>query len=259
MKTALAMFTVVDEMQQDLSGTLSKVKAAGYDGIEMYGPAPCPAHELKELLSNCGLDLCGWHTEWVLLQPDKLTQTLEYHRQLGNRTLVIPCLGGPWNVAHTAAENTSSTWMRHIEYINTLCTEVGREGFRLGYHTHAHEFEPTIDGVLPWDLLLQNTSPELFLELDTGNCLEAGADVCAALRQAKGRLHTLHCKPYGFRGAFDCALGSEDDRNPWRKILNEAAAGGCQWLAVENESQSKLPKTGLAADDLAALHALLAN
>jgi sugar phosphate isomerase/epimerase len=249
MRMALAMYTVYEELKRDLDHTLSALRLMGYQGVEFYGEAMWPAATVKELLARHQLEICGWHVEWKLLQRETIRNTIDYHKELGNPNIIIPCLGGPWNIGHTDEENNSATWLRYAEEMNRIADRLEAEGMHLGYHTHAHEFEDHFDGVTPWDILLNHTKRSVFLELDTGNCLEGGADPVVALKQAAGRLKVVHCKPFSAQFGTEAGIAAAGDLNDWPSIVEHCKAGGCEWLAVENEAESRGDKITVAEQD----------
>ncbi|WP_435171651.1 sugar phosphate isomerase/epimerase family protein [Paenibacillus glycanilyticus] len=253
MKFALAMYTVYEEMKRDLDATLGAVREMGYEGIEMYGETLWPASVVKELIAKHGLELCGWHVEWRLLQLDTLENTIRYHAELGNPNIIIPCLGGPWNVGHMPEDNHAATWLRYAEQMNELADRLEMEGMRLGYHTHAHEFHDSFDGITPWNILIEHTKPSVFLELDTGNCLEGAGDPVIALTETAGRLRVVHCKPLDSKQGTEAAIAADGDLNDWPLILQRCKAGGCEWLAIENESRTRGSKLAVAEQDLKSL------
>lgn len=257
MKTALALYTVYDELHRDLNSTLHGIYEAGYDGVEFYGPRSWPAGTVRSLLRETSLELCGWQTEWALLQPEQLEDTLRYMEELGCREIIVPCLGGPWNIGHTQEENSAEIWKRHAEELNRLNARLRREGFLLGYHTHAHEFSDRFGTVTPWDILCTETGQDIFLELDTGSCIESGCDPAAALKQASGKLFVVHCKPFGAKRLLDTPLGAPDDQNDWMETVRLCMDGGCKWLAIENEAENRGNKLKTALEDLRALEKYL--
>lgn len=253
LKKALALYTVYEELQKNLQYTLRGIWKAGYEGVEFYGERQWPALRVKELLEESQLEICGWHTEWKLLQPDTLEETIHYHKELGNKNIIIPCLGGPWNIAHTAAENSAEIWFKHAEEMNIINEKLKQEGLALGYHTHAHEFEDNFDGVTPWDILCKYTREDIFLELDTGNCIEGGDNPASVLEQASNRLKIIHCKPFGIATKTETILGSKEDSNDWAKIVAACQVSSCEWLAIENEANTLGDKFSVALRDLQGL------
>ncbi len=176
-----------------------------------------------------------------------------YLEALGCREIIVPCLGGPWNIGHTQEENSAEVWRRHADELNRLSAKLHQSGFVLGYHTHAHEFTDRFGEVTPWDILCRETDNDIFLELDTGSCIESGNDPVLALQQASGRLFAVHCKPFGEERNLDTPLGAPDDRNSWAEIVKVCKESGCKWLAVENEATHRGSKVQTAAEDLHAL------
>ncbi|MCR8660399.1 sugar phosphate isomerase/epimerase family protein [Paenibacillus endoradicis] len=257
MKLALAMYTVYGELQKNLEQTLSTIKKMGYQGVEFYGETRWSAVEVKRLLEVNELEICGWHVEWKLLQSDTIAETLLYHKELGNPNIIIPCLGGPWNVAHTAEENNKDTWLAHAKKMNEIAEQVEAEGMTLGYHTHAHEFEDDFDGITPWNILLEHTKKTIFLELDTGNCLEAHYDPVKAIQEASGRIKVVHAKPYSLEGGIETAVASPVDLNPWISIIDHCHNEHCQWLAIENEAETLGNKLEVAERDLKSIQLVM--
>jgi sugar phosphate isomerase/epimerase len=239
---ALGLYSVYRELQANIEQTLSRVKELGYEGVEFYGDFTHPPERIRSLLERSGLENCGWHTEWKLLQPDLLAATLEYHKLAGTRNIIIPALGGPWEIAHTRGEDSPEVWIRHARKMNELSDQLQQQGMRLGYHTHSHEFETRFAGeITPWDLLCEHLNADIILELDTGNCLEAGVNAAHVLAAIPGRPLLVHGKPYSRRSGLETCIGAEDDDNDWPAILEQCRLAGTQWLILEHESEKAYP------------------
>ena len=74
------------------------------------------------------------------------------------------------------------------------------------------------------------------LQLDTGNCLEAGADPVAWIKANPGRIRSLHVKDYsaGEGKGYGVLLGEGDA--PWNKIFKAAeSTGGVEYYLIEQE------------------------
>lgn len=235
MKLSIGMFTVYDAMQKDLDATIGKLAAMGYDGIEMFGEILWKAEDLRAMLDKHGIEISGWHVEWRYLQPETIGETLRYHKTLGNPYIVIPALGGPWNIAHTQEEDCAEIWHKHAESINRVIEIAEAEGFKVGYHTHAHEFENRYEnGETPYSILLENC-PKLIMEMDTGNCIEGGEDPVKALRQAGAAAKLLHIKPFSHKNLFNEVLGAPTDETPLAAVMAAAKELQTEWVLAECE------------------------
>jgi sugar phosphate isomerase/epimerase len=242
MSIALGLYSVYRELQKDFAATLREVKKLGYDGVEFFGELSHDPAEVREVLEKNDLQNCGWHTEWKLLQKETLPGTLEYHRIAGTPNIIVPALGGPWEIAHTRAEDCAEIWMEHAAELNELSDKVQEQGFRLGYHTHAHEFDTDFGGVTPWDILSKHTGQDIILELDTGNSIEGGKNPADILPTIMGRPVLVHCKPYSLTAGLETYIGKEDDANDWPENLKKCKEAGTEWLIVEHESDSLYPQ-----------------
>jgi sugar phosphate isomerase/epimerase len=111
-------------------------------------------------------------------------------------------------------------------------------GMLVGYHNHSVEFKP-IDGKLPWDTFMQNTSQDVVMQLDTGNCCHGGADPFPFLYRYPERGVTVHVKEFCKKN--DKALIGEGDLN-WKAFFALCeAVGGTDWYIVEHESYAYPP------------------
>ncbi|MBD5093454.1 MAG: sugar phosphate isomerase/epimerase [Subdoligranulum sp.] len=231
----LGLYTVFRHACADFAGTIAAVKQMGYEGVEMYGePEQFPAQTVKEVLAAQALPLTGWHVEWRHLQPDTIEDSIRFFHAAGLQNIIIPCLGGKWGVGHTPAQECESRWDAYLARIDAVAARLAREGMRLGYHNHEHEFMIRYGGHTLFDKLYSTMDPAVIMELDTGNAIEGGADpaqICAGTQ----RTIFLHCKPYSRELGFDVTLGDAADANAWRRIVT-AAHGRCAQLVIESES-----------------------
>lgn len=233
---ALGMYTVFQNAQRDFENTIHQVAQMGYQGIEMYGePADFPASRVSGALRDEGLALVGWHIEWRHLQEAALEETVGFCKEAGLTCVIIPCLGGKWAVAHTPDQECEALWDAYLERMESIRARLAREGIRLGYHNHEHEFQIRYGGRTLFDKLYGALNEKVIMELDSGNAIEGGADPVRVLKQRKGRRVFLHCKPYSHTDAFDVAVGETGDANDWPAMV-KAADDTCEWLIIESES-----------------------
>lgn len=260
MKIALGMYTVYEEFKKKPLLTLKKIKASGYDFIEMYGDPFLNADEFNELLNKSGLSLIGWHVEWKLLQPDSLNKTMEYHKKIGNKRLIIPALGGPWEVGHKIHENSADIWRKYSMRINWLDNELGHNGLEIMYHTHDYDYGEVLDnGQTSLDILIENCQPSVYFEIDSGNCLEVGRKPEEYLKRLGGQSDYLHCKAYSLAEGYEVLLGSSGDVTSWENLLRCGKATGVDYLVIENESVTLGDKIIVAKQDYDNLKTILKN
>jgi sugar phosphate isomerase/epimerase len=218
----LQLYSVREQCAKDLPGTLAAVAKIGFKGVEFAGYHNRGAKELRKLLDDLGLVACGTHTPYASVLPDKLAETIEFNRTIGNKFLIVPSMQG----------RTKQDWLDKAKLFNELADKVKAEGMFVGYHAHAHDFEK-LEGETAWDLFFGNTKPEVVMQLDTSNCASGGADPVAVLKKYPGRAKTIHIKAHG--GGPEAVIG--EDKVDWPAVFAFCEGpGGTQWYVVEHES-----------------------
>mgnify|MGYP000235853411 CR=1 FL=1 len=227
----LQLYSVRGDCAKDFPGTVEAVAKMGYKGVDFagyYGWDKKPA-EFRKLLDDNGLRCCGCHTGLGTLQGDTLKRTVELHKALGNKFLIVPGgIGG----------KTKESWLEAAKMFNEIAEKLKAYDMLCGYHNHAHEFHKFSEDSpeTPWDVFFSNTAPEVVMQLDVGNGMGGGCDPVATLKKFPGRARTIHAK--GFRGI----LGSEADKAPWPDIFALCeTTGKTEWYIVEEDGAGKLP------------------
>jgi sugar phosphate isomerase/epimerase len=228
---ALQLYSIRKDCERDLPGTLEAVAKMGYDGVEFAGYYGRSAAELRSMLDDLGLAVAGTHIALDTLLGDRLAETVEFNRTLGNRFLIVPGLPPERRDSHQA-------WLETAQVFNTIGDKLVKEGMMTGYHNHHIEFTP-MDGELPWDTLFANTSQQVVMQLDLGNALHGGADPLPFLKRYPGRAVTVHLKEYSAEN--DKALIGEGDV-AWSEVFDLCETiGGTEWYIVEQESYAYPP------------------
>jgi len=236
MKTRLAcqLYSVHKSIDKDAFAAVRAAAALGFEGMEFYGTGLWDAAFVKAALRDTGLEIAGWHVPIDRLKEGELEKTLDFHGEIGNRSLVVPWLP-------TEMRDSADAWKRTADLFNRLCDRIQARGMTLGYHNHDFEFQPLDETRLcGWDIFAERTHPGIVLQLDNGNAMAGGADPVKALRALSGRGRTLHLKPYSRAAGYDCMVGQDD--LPWRDFLNEAERqGATEWYIAEYESAAMGP------------------
>jgi len=228
----LQLYSVRELCAKDLPGVLKAVAQMGYEGVEFAGYHGYGAAELRKMLDDFGLKCCGAHVGIETLLGDELAKSIEFHKTLGNKFLIVPGLPRQYTESKEA-------WLRTAALMNEIADKLEPEGMFTGYHNHHTEFQPLETGELPWDVFFSNTSPKVVMQFDVGNARHGGADAAVFLRRYPGRALTVHIKEYS--ATNDKALIGEGDIN-WSEIFQLCETiGGTQWYIVEQESYAYPP------------------
>lgn len=245
-KIGIAAYTMHQALADNLHKTLCDLSAMGYGTIEFFGELECfSIPSVREALSASGLSITGWHLDWTRLHPEKIRNTIDFLHRCGCDTAVVQCLGGKWNIGHTRSEECRDRWLYYVDWLNGVNTVLKREGMRLSYHNHDHEFALRYEKKSVFELLYDNLAPDIVMELDTGNCIEGGGDPIKMLSCYKDRSIILHLKPWSRIRGFHIVLGEADDANDWAGILHHHEAG-FDSILIESENTA-LPESENAA------------
>lgn len=181
MEYGLQMYSVRDITKDDLAGAVKKVAQIGYKLIEFAGFFGASAEEVNKMLSENGVRVSGTHTGLNDLLND-YEGTLAFHKAIGNQYYIIP--------GHDLS--TRDKLDTFIDNVNRLQPMLEKEGIKLCYHNHSHEFEPNEDGQIIYDELVARTN--LGLEIDTYWAFAAKQDPIALMEKLRDRLHFIHIK-----------------------------------------------------------------
>jgi sugar phosphate isomerase/epimerase len=103
---------------------------------------------------------------------------------------------------------------------------------QFGYHNHDFEFQP-IDGIVPYDLLLERCDPALvIMEMDIFWAVNGGKDPLAYFTAHAGRFHLIHAKDRTAAGEMvNVGSGVID----FRAILARSQQAGIRYVFVEHD------------------------
>ncbi len=220
---ALQLYTVRDETAKDFIGTMEKVAAMGYAGVEFAGFGDVPAAKMRAALGRLGLKAAGSHTGLDLLR-DRLDEVIEYNLEIGNKYVVCP-----W-----ATYQTKEDYINMAKFLEQTGVKCREKGLQLAYHNHDFEFN-SFDGEYALDILYRETSPgNLAAEIDTCWVFYAGVDPVGYIEKYKGRCPLIHLKDLKEKGEKEF-IEVGDGVIDITAIAGAAEKAGAQWLIVETD------------------------
>ncbi|GAC1560343.1 MAG: sugar phosphate isomerase/epimerase [Ktedonobacteraceae bacterium] len=221
---ALQLYTVRDEMAKDFAGTVRKVAALGYQGVEFAGYGGLTAYEMKVLLAETGVRAVSTHIRLEALEQD-LAKEIAYCQEIGCMFLILPWLA--------PEQRTIETFRQLAPRLNVFGHQCQEAGITFGYHNHDFEFVQ-YGGETLMDVLLAQTEPTLVkLECDVYWAAYAGVNPSTFLRQHAGRVPLVHIKDMTPERTFaEVGDGTLDIAS----IIEVARTSGTQEFIVENDA-----------------------
>ncbi|HKO16903.1 MAG TPA: sugar phosphate isomerase/epimerase [Gemmatimonadaceae bacterium] len=224
----LQLYTVRDAMQRDLPGTLSRVAMTGYQEVEFAGYFGRKPAELRALLAQSGLLAPSSHVGYPEL-GDSWARTVNDAKVIGCQYVTVPWID--------EKNRTTADGLRRVaDTFNQAAAQAKAQGLAFAYHNHDFEFKP-VEGVLPFDLLLERTDPTLVkFEMDIYWVTKGGADPLAYLAKYPTRFTMVHAKDATAapeRAMVDVGSGTINFR---RIFAEDANRGGyIQHVFVEHD------------------------
>jgi sugar phosphate isomerase/epimerase len=202
-RVGLELYSVRDQMRADPEGTLAKVKAMGYDDVELlwtfdnFGRTP---QQVRASLDKEGLGAPSAHIAPEALLTD-WSKSLDTAKIIGHEYLVVPSLPAETN-------RSLDAWRRWAERFNNAGAQASRVGIWLALHNEPGHQRP-IGGQVPYDVFLQRTDPSVVrLQLDVGNMRMGGGDPMRYLQRFRDRYWSFHIKDVVADRSRDTELGA---------------------------------------------------
>jgi len=229
----LELFSVRNELKDDLNGTVRAVAKMGYEVVEFFAPyyawSEQQTKDMRKLLDDLGIKCLSTHNDAKNFLVDNLAKTRDLNLILGAKYAVMASAGRPQGVAG---------WTTVAETLNRAADFWKSAGLRPGYHNHQTEFMPLDNGrERPIDVIAKNTNLEVMLQFDVGTCVEAGSDPVAWIEANPGRIRSMHCKDWAPGQGYKVLFGEGDV--PWKKVFAAAEkTGGIEYYLIEQEGSA---------------------
>lgn len=280
----LAIYTLGDEVGQDLDAAFAQVAEIGYRHVELPNLYGREAAQIRSSADRAGVAISSLQLFAIagpmgagpglslLSEPSQIADCLG---ELGAccAVLALPLLpdtmrpepdeGLAEMLSRTVVAGGVDIWKRSAALLNERAAALKPFGVELAFHNHNLEFAPVgdTDG---WEILVQETDPgHVKFEVDVAWVAAAGRDPAAFLQRLRGRVSQLHVKdlkpgtPTNFAIRADCMeVGS--GVLGWTDILRAAEGAGARRYYVEQEppfEMSRLESVRRSYEFLATLEA----
>ena len=212
MKTGVQQIMLGKVCRDEMSAkaALERIKAAGYDGIELNrfmihpssmmvrmltAAAGMPAGnagrlDWAKLVSGSGLEVISLHTDLSSLEKDLHSHIEETHTLKTNDIVIT----GMYRFDYTDEEKLTDLTKR----LNAAGRKLKENGVRLLYHNHNIELCKTKSGKCAYDLLMEESDPDFVnFEFDSYWFTEGGADAAAWMEKLGSRMKKWHITDRG--------------------------------------------------------------
>jgi len=178
----LQLYTLREALKADFAGTVRRVAAMGYAGVEPFG-VPDNLAEAAALFRVLDLQVPAAHVPMPL--GDDQAKVWRVAEAYGLKRIIS--MLGPDQF------KTLDGIQRSCDQINEAARAAAEHGLAFGYHNHWWECQP-VDGHYPYRIMLERLDPAIFFEIDVYWARTGGVDPVSMVREIGRRAPLLHIK-----------------------------------------------------------------
>ena len=232
----LELYSVRNQLKQNLEETVRAVAKMGYQCVEFYSPyfewTEAQTKGMRKLLDDLGIHCYSTHNDSSAFTAANIERARDNNAILGSKYVVM---------ASSQPGPGLDAWKAVAETLNAAADKLEPAGLKPGYHNHKREFTP-IENQRPMEILAKNTRSSVMLQLDVGTCIEAGSDPVAWIRANPGRIRSIHCKDWSPDPGKGYTVLFGEGKADWKGIFEAAeSVGGVEYYLVEQEG-SRFPE-----------------
>ena len=248
---ALQLYTVRGDMEQDFKGTLQKVKALGYDGVEFAGLFNNAPADVNAMCKEIGLVPISAHVPLADMLAD-VDKVIADYKAVGCKYIVVP---------YVTEERRpgGELFFQMVDEIRAIGEKCKAAGLTLLYHNHDFEFKKLESGEYGLDYLYANVAADLLqTELDQCWVKYSGIEPTEYLKKYDGRSPVVHLKDFHIEGKQEgdpyALIGLNENETKKTSafefrplgngvqdipaIIATAKEVGSKWLVVEQDQPS---------------------
>ena len=255
----LQLYSVREDMKKDPLATLKKVAEIGYKNVEhanyvehkFYGYQPA---EFRKIIDDLGLSMRSGHVtlggnHWDATKndfTDAWKKTIEDAAILGQKYIISPWLD-------ISLRKNFDDCKRFMDVFNKCGELTKKSGVKFGYHNHDFELSLRLTSVKVYDIIMQNTDPNLVCQqLDIGNMYNGGGRAVELLQQYPGRFELMHVKDEikGEKEPYESTILGTGIIGVAEVLKLAAKSGGTTEYILEQESYQGIPPIDCMKTDL---------
>jgi sugar phosphate isomerase/epimerase len=236
----IRIYSVRQELEEDLPGTLQQIAKIGYKWLELakyedgkfYGKSPS---EFRKIADDHGMAIISSHAG-IEMQDGEIgdvEKAADAHAELGLKYVINPWL-------HVERRVSADSYKKVAEELNSMGEVMKSRGLKFGYHNHNFEFE-TVEGQIPYDILLSETDRELVtFEIDLYWIKKGGSNALDYFQKYPGRFELYHVKD--MNNTEEAYYAEVDNGNiNFRELFAQKGLAGMKYFFIEQDDCKNYP------------------
>lgn len=220
----------------DIAVTLKRVKAMGYDAVQLSGLGPIAPPALAEILCGEGLKAVITHVPVPRLLED-LPALIEEHHLWECPNVAIGGL--------PAEYRNEQGYLAFAKIATEIADKLNAAGLTFSYHNHSFEFE-RFGKKTGLELFYEAAGRNVLAEIDTYWVQHGGGDPADWCARMQDRMVVVHFKDMVYADGQQAMAEVGEGNLNWPRIIDACRAAGVQWYAVEQDVCRRDPFESLA-------------
>ena len=229
---SVQLYTVREQLKNDLTGTLKKIAGIGFRNVETaFWPKDVSLNQAAAALREAGLSVSSAHIE--LPEHTQLQVFLDTAKAFNCKKMIWH--GWPEDNRYGSLQGTREL----ISIYNNVNQLAKDNGLEFGLHNHWWEFRNKPGGRYVFEILNEELEKDIFFEIDTYWVKVAGHDPAAIVSKLGSRVKLMHIKDGPAKWNDKLAEDNPDPMTPVGKgtqdfpSIIKAAKNNTDWLVIE--------------------------
>jgi sugar phosphate isomerase/epimerase len=237
-KYATQIWPFREDFGKDMPTTLEKLAKIGFAGVELCRWFEWTdmfdkwsSTQLRDVAHRVGIELISVHVPSYMLKAERWDELSQFSKTTGITYIVVASLPQEQMASKAILQDMA-------EAFNQAAAGLRYKGIQIGYHAHGPDFKP-IEGAIPWEIIFDNTRPEIIMQMDIGNCMQGGGDPIHYLKKYLGRAKLVHLKEFSSQKPPE-AIGDGDVN--WLQVFEICERlHQPKWYIIEQEEKEYDP------------------
>jgi sugar phosphate isomerase/epimerase len=245
----LQLYSLRNQFERDLPGTLDDVKRFGFRNVELAGTQGLTPEKFKAQLEAHGLKAVSGHFPYERFRDDVEGIAREA------RLLGLEYVGCAWIPHDDKVPFDEKTCRDALAVFNKAGEALAKHDLKFFYHVHGYEFQPFKTNTL-FDVMVAQTNPKFVnFQMDVFWAVHAGQDPVKLLEKHGKRWQSMHLKgmkegtPVGLatgQSSVDNSVAVGTGMINYPPVLRAARKAGVKWYFIEDEStraETQIPQS----------------
>lgn len=231
-KLSIQLYTVRDQIKEDLRGTIKKIADLGFNNVETaFWPEGVSLDQAAAVLKEFKLNVSSCHIELPIGAYQKTF--LATAKAFNCKNMIWH--GWPEDKRYSSLEGTKEL----VKIYNDANKFAKANGLKFGLHNHWWEFRNKVSDKYVYEILLEGLDKDIFFEIDTYWVKVAGHDPAIIIQQFGDRVKMMHVKDGPALFNDKLAIDNPDPMTPVGQgtqnfpAIFKAASSKCEWLVIE--------------------------